>query len=213
MIRLLIADDHAVVRAGLKNILEETRDITVRAEASTGPEVIEQVRKETFDVILLDIFLPKKNGFEVLKSLKVFKPRLPILILSINPEAQFAIRFIKAGAAGYLTKWAEPAELVKAIRTVAAGKRYITSSLGERLALYFDDDIDTLPHEKLSDREYEVFLMLAEGKSTHDIAEALSLSPNTISTYRARIFEKMHLENVAQLIHYAIKYDLVDLAV
>lgn len=212
MIRVLVADDHGVVRAGLKNIIGDTPDIVVQGEASTGPEVIQKVQTEDYDVVLLDIFLPEKNGFEVLKSIKEFKPNLPVLILSVNPEAQFAIRFIKAGASGYLTKWADSGDLIQAIRTAADGKRYITPSLGERLALHFDEAIEKLPHERLSDREYQVFLKLAAGESAHDIADALSLSVNTIGTYRARIFEKMHFENVAQLIHYAIKYNLIQVS-
>jgi len=210
MIKILIADDHAIVRAGLKQILEDTSDLTVAGEAASGREVFELIRQEEFDILVLDISLPGKSGLEVLKDVKSEHPALPVLVLSIYPEEQYAVRVLKAGAAGYVTKESAPAELVAAIRKVARGGKYITASLAESLADNLEQDLSQPLHHRLSDREYTVLCLLASGKTVTEIAADLCLSPKTISTYRARILEKMHLRTNAELIHYAMQHGLVD---
>jgi DNA-binding NarL/FixJ family response regulator len=210
MINILIADDHAIVRKGLKQILAETSDMVVTGEASNGYEVLEKVRNGHFDVLLLDISMPGRSGLDILKELKAERPKLPVLVLSMYPEEQYAIRVLKAGASGYLTKESAPDELVVAMRKVAQGKKYVSPSLAEKLA--FDLEMDTTKplHEMLSDREYQVLCMIASGKTVGEIAENLSLSAKTISTYRARILDKMNMKNNAELTHYAIQNKLVD---
>lgn len=210
MIRILIADDHTIVREGLKEILRQTSDLDVADEACDGEEVIQKVGNRDYDLVLLDISLPGRSGLDILKQLKCLKPSLPILVLSMHPEEQYAIRSIRAGASGYLTKESASAELIKAIRLIAGGKRYITSSLAERMALQIELDTKKSFHEALSDREYQVLCMIASGKTVKEIAEVLSLSVKTISTHRTRILKKMDLKNSAQLTHYAIKHGLVD---
>ena len=209
MIKVLVADDHTLVRKGLKQILLETKDIEVVDEASDGKETIKKVNKKDYDLVLLDISLPGRSGIDVLKQLKCSKPSLPVLILSMHPEEQYAVRSLRAGAAGYLTKESAPNELIAAIRKVAKGGKYITSSLAEKLAGEIGPDAEKLLHETLSDREYQVMCLIASGKPVKEIAEALNLSVKTISTHRARILRKMHMDNNAQLTHYAIKNDLV----
>ena len=196
MIRVLIADDHTIVREGLKQILSETADIVVSDEADDGQEVIDKVAINTYEVILLDISMPGRTGLEILKQLKTEHPDLPVLILTMYPEAQYAIRALRAGASGYLIKESTPNELVKAVRTVSEGRRYVSASLAERLAFDLTGDSDRLPHELLSDREYQVMCRIASGKTVTEIAEELSLSVKTISTYRSRLLEKMNLKNV-----------------
>jgi len=210
MIKVLVADDHTLVRKGLKKILLDTKDVKVVDEASDDKEILTKVSNNDYDLVLLDISLPGRNGIDVLKQIKCMKPELPVLILSMYPEEQYAIRSIKAGASGYLTKESAPDELIDAIRKVAWGRKYITSSLAERLAMEIGEKTGRLLHESLSDREYQVMCMIASGKTVKEIAETLSLSVKTISTYRARILEKMHLKNNAQLTYYAIKHGLVD---
>jgi len=210
MIKVLIVDDHTIVREGLRQILEETSDIVVNDEASSAQEVIDKVWNNSYDVVLLDISLPGRSGLDVLKQLKSIKPDLPILILSMHPEEQYAIRSLRAKASGYLTKESASEELIDAIRKVAKGRKYITSSLAEKLAFELEDNGRSASHEKLSDREFQVMCMIASGKRVKEIADALSLSVKTISTYRARILKKMNMRNNSQLIHYAIKSGLVD---
>lgn len=210
MIKILIADDHAIVREGLKQIVEETADMVVADEAASGHEVLEKVFYNTYDVVILDISMPGRNGVDILKQLKDHEPRLPILILSMHPEEQYAVRVLKAGAAGYLTKESAPDELVTAIRRVSTGRKYVSASLAEKLALDLERDTGKQCHEILSDREYQVMCMIASGKRVQDIAEELYLSVKTVSTYRSRILEKMKMKNNAELIHYAIKQGLVD---
>ena len=210
MIKILIADDHPIVRKGLKDIVEDTSDMVVADEARNGQEVVEYVRKNCYDVILLDISMPGKTGLDILKQLKTEKPKLPVLILSIHPEEQYARRALKAGAAGYLTKESAPDELISAIRKVSLGRKHITPSLAEKLAFDLEADAEKPLHEKLSDREYQVMGMIASGKPVGEIAVKLFLSPKTISTYRARILEKMKMKNNAELTHYAIKQGLVE---
>lgn len=209
MIRILIADDHAIVRRGLKQILAEESGMTVAGEAQNAQEVMDLVRKQAWDVLVLDIAMPGRGGLDVLKEIKPEYPQLPVLILSMHPEDQYAVRALKAGAAGYLTKESAPEELVKAIRKVLAGGKYVSTSLAEKLALALDTDTKKTPHETLSDREYQVMCLIASGKTVGEIADELSLSVKTISTYRARILEKMNLKSNAALTHYAVQQRLV----
>jgi DNA-binding NarL/FixJ family response regulator len=209
IIKVLITDDHAVVRKGLKQIIEETPGMLAADEAASGNEALEKIRKNAYDVVLLDIAMPGKSGLDTLKELKLEKPNLPVLILTIYPEEQYALRVLKAGAAGYLTKESAPAELVTAIRKVSEGGRYVSPSLAEKLAFNIGADTDAELHERLSDREYQVMCMIASGKTVSEIADDMSLSVKTISTYRTRILEKMEMKNNAELTHYAIKKELV----
>jgi len=209
MIRIVIADDHAVVRQGLKQIVSEGPGMTVVGEAGSSQELIALVQKQRCDVVVLDITMPGRSGIEALKELRQERPRLPILVLSMHPEEQYAIRALKTGAAGYLTKETAPEELVRAIQKVVAGGRYISSSLAEKLATSLTTDMEKPPHELLSEREYQVLCLIASGKAVSEIAEELSLSVKTISTYRARILEKMGMKNNAELMHYAMQNRLV----
>jgi DNA-binding NarL/FixJ family response regulator len=209
MIRTLVADDHAIVREGIKKIVAETPDIIVADEADNGQEVIDKALRHEYDVLLLDISMPGRTGLDVLQYLKSEKPKLPVLMLSIHSEARYAIRSLRAGAFGYLTKESAPDELITAIRTISSGRRYITPTLAAVLAEYLDTDVSKPLHETLSDREYQVLRMLASGKTVTGIAEEMCLSPKTISTYRSRILQKMRMENNAELTHYAIDNRLV----
>lgn len=210
MIRVLVADDHTIVREGLKQILSDTPDIEVADEAANAKEVITKVSDNEYDLVLLDISFPGRSGIDILKQLKCLKPKLPVLILSMYPEEQYAIRSLKAGASGYVTKESASDELIAAIRQVTKGKKYITTSLAERLVFELEKDYEDQPHEVLSDREYQVMCLIASGKTVKEIAEALSLSVKTISTHRSRILRKMAMHNNAQLTHYAIKLGLVE---
>lgn len=209
-IRILIADDHPVVRAGLKRIISETSRIVVGDEASNGHEVLEKIWKNDYDVVLLDISMPGINGLDVLKQIKSKSPELPVLMLSIHDEEQYAVRTLKAGASGYLTKESAPDELIEAIRKAHLGRKYVSPSLAEKLAFDLEIDDKRPLHETLSDREYQVMCMIASGKTVTEIAKELSLSVKTISTYRSRLLKKMRMENNAELIRYAIKNQLVD---
>jgi DNA-binding NarL/FixJ family response regulator len=208
MIRVIIADDHPVVRAGLKQVLAESADVLVAAETGSGEALLREVRAREFDVALLDITMPGIGGLETLKRLKALKPELPVLMLSMHSEDQFALRSMKAGAAGYLTKESAPAELVQAIRRVVGGRRYVSQGLAEKLATVFHLGPDRLPHERLSDREIQVLCLLAAGKTMTAIAGDLNLSVKTVSTYRTRLTEKMGLTTNAELIAYAIRNSL-----
>lgn len=209
-IKVFIADDHAIVREGLKQILAETRDIVVAGEAENGLDAIKLFRRSGCHVMLLDISLPDRSGIDVLKQLKKDKPELAVLMLSMHREDQYAIRSLKAGAAGYLTKQSAPRELVTAIRQVAAGLKYISAALAQELANHVGEEHEAQPHEALSDREYQTLTMIASGKTVSDIARELSLSVKTVSEYRARLLVKMKLKNSAELTHYAIKHQLVE---
>lgn len=211
MIKVLIADDHAVVRQGLKRILQDTHEMMVAGEAVNGQEVLKKVRAEAWDVVILDISMPGHSGLDILKELEHERPKLPVLVLSMHSEDQFAMRVLRAGASGYLTKDSAPDELVKAVRKVARGGKYVSPSLAEKLAYEIGPDSNKLPHETLSDREFQVLRMIATGKAVGEIATELSLSPKTISTYRARLLQKMNLTSNAELIHYAIQNHLIDL--
>ena len=209
-IRVLIADDHAIVRQGLRQILSDTPDLTVSGEAENGVQAVQMVRAGEWDVVRMDVSMPDRNGIDALKLIKKEYPRLPVLILSMYPEEQYAIRALKAGAAGYLTKQSAPELLVTAIRQVASGKKYVSPSLAEELANAIGDDSERPPHEKLSDREYQTLCMIASGKTPAEIAEALNLSVKTVSVYRARLLEKMNLRNNAELTHYGLKHGLAE---
>ena len=210
MIRVLIADDHDIVRKGMKRVFSRTPDIEVAGEASTGQEALELVWHNSYDVVILDISLPGRNGLEILKQIKGHQPKLPVLILSMYPEEQYAVRVLRAGAAGYLTKESDKGELIDAIRRIVKGKKYITPALAERLAAELESASEKAPHEKLTDREYHLLCLIANGKGSREIAEELSLSVKTVSTHRGRILEKMGMKSNAELTHYAIQNKLVD---
>jgi DNA-binding NarL/FixJ family response regulator len=208
MIKVLVVDDHAVVRAGLRQILKETKDITVAGEARDGQEALEKARSGSWDLILLDIAMPGQNGLEVLKQLRAAHPRTPVLIMSMHPEDQYGVRVLKGGAAGYLTKDSAPELLETAIRKVLAGGKFISPELAEKLAFNLEVGPEPL-HETLSDREDQVFRMIASGKAVSGIAGDLCLSVKTVSTHRARILGKMKLKNNAELTRYAFENKLV----
>src|SRR6267143_2407394 len=209
MKRILIIDDHEIVRDGLKNILNEQSEDRTFGEAGTPPEALALATKQDWDVVVLDLSLGDRSGLEVLKELKQIRPKLPVLILSMHSEEQFARRAFKAGAAGYVTKDSPRAELVKAINKVAEGGRYVSHTFVEELVIGLGKGSDCQPHEALSDREFEVMRLIGSGKTVSEIASLLSLSDSTISTYRGRILEKMGMKTSAELTHYAIQNKLV----
>ncbi len=210
MTKVLIVDDHAVVREGLKQIISRTPDITVADEATNGAEALEKVLKKRYDVVVLDISMPDRSGLDVLKEIKTHKPELAVLMLTVHPEEQYAVRTLRAGASGYLTKKSAPKELVDAIRQVSTGGRYITSSLAEKWAFALGNDSEKPPHEALSDREYQVMCMIASGKTHKEMAQEMFLSPKTISTYRSRILLKMGMKTDADLARYAARHGLIE---
>jgi two-component system invasion response regulator UvrY len=210
MIRVLVADDHAVVRRGVVQILDEAPDMVAAGEASTGRQVLNEIQEHDFDVLVLDIAMPEGSGLEVLNQLQTLKPNLRVLILSMYPEKQYAVRALKAGAAGYLTKESAPGELLTAIRRVAQGGKYISQSLAEELAAGLVGEAEMPPSERLSDREYQVVRLLAQGKTVTEIATELALSIKTISTYRARVLEKLNLRNTAEIIRYAFEHGIAE---
>lgn len=207
--RILIADDHELLRKGLQQLLAGGFPGAAFGEAKDADQILERVRKHSWDVIILDISLPGRSGLDVLKDLRIQQPGLPVLVLSMHPETQYGKRVLKAGAAGYMNKDSAPDDLVNAIRKVVSGGRYLSPVLAERLALDLNPGSERLPHERLSDRELEVLRMLASGKSVSQIAHTLHLGVTTISTYRARILEKMNMTTTAELIHYAIVNQLL----
>jgi DNA-binding NarL/FixJ family response regulator len=208
--KILLADDHAVVRRGLKQILADEFKRAAFGEARNAQEALDLVWKENWDVIVLDITMPGRSGLEVLREIKRSRPKLPVLVLSMHPENQFALRVLKRGAAGYMTKESAPDELVGAIKKVLAGGRYVSASLAEKLASYVSIDAQKPLQESLSDREFQVLRLIASGKLVSEIAQELSLSVKTISTYRTRILEKMGLRNNAELMRYAMQHELVE---
>lgn len=210
MKRILIIDDHAVVRDGVKKIFDDQVGTDVFGEASTGLEALQLARERHWDLAVLDLSLGSHSGLEVLKELKQINPRLPVLILSMHSEEQYARRAFKAGASGYITKDSSRAELAKAVNKVAAGGTYVTSAVAEKLVLDLGRGSDRPPHETLSDREFEVLRLIASGKTVREVADLVSLSDKTISTYRARLLEKMGMKTNAELTHYAIRNKLVD---
>ncbi|MCC7402696.1 MAG: response regulator transcription factor [Chitinophagaceae bacterium] len=207
--RILIADDHAIVRKGLKQILLEEYPTSKIGEAGDAEALIADILHEEWDVVICDMNMPGRSGLDALSQIRHTNPRLPVLILSMYPEDQYALRVLKAGASGYLAKETVHEELIKAIRTVLSGRKYITSSIAEKLVESFNDDSGKMPHELLSDREFDVFKLLAIGKSVSEIAEQLSLSATTISTYRSRIMEKMNMKSNAELARYALENKIV----
>lgn len=207
--KILIADDHAIVRQGLKQILADNfKDVSV-GEANTGQEALEKVWKDKWDTVILDVTMPGRSGLEVLKEIKKSRPKLPVLVLSMHPEDQFAVRVLKAGASGYMTKESAPEELVGAIKKVVGGGRHVSPALAELMAAYITMDVKRPAHELLSNREFQVMRQIASGRTVSQIARELSLSVRTISTYRARILEKMGLKTNAELTHYAFQNQLV----
>ena len=208
MIRVVIADDHTILREGLRQLLGSADDITVVAEAADGHQVIARVREEDFDVLLLDMSMPGKSGIDLIKQVKAEKPKLRILVLSMHEEEQYAVRAIKAGASGYVTKDSAATQLVTAIRKVAAGGAFITAEVAEQLALGAMPDAQGPLHARLSDREYEVFQLLVAGVSVTDIAVRLNLSAKTVSTHKARLMEKLGIDNPADLVRYAMRHHL-----
>jgi DNA-binding NarL/FixJ family response regulator len=207
---ILVADDHSIVREGLKQILQRIPYITRVDEAADTAEALAKIRKHEYAVVVLDIAMPGKSGFDALKEIKMEHPRIPVLILSMYPESQFAVRAFRAGAAGYMTKDSAPEELVTAIQTLLKGRKYISSSLAEELASRLDKGDDKPLHETLSDREYQVLRMISSGKSIAEIADAMFLSVKTVSTYKRRILDKMNMNTTAEIIGYAIQKGLVD---
>ena len=208
-IKVLIADDHDIVRQGIKTIISETSDIDVAGEAESGDEVLKKIRELDVDVVIMDYDMPDKNGLDTLIELKVISPQLPVIILSMFPEDHYGVRFLKAGASGYLGKSNVTQQLVEAIRRVAKGHKFISPNLADKLVLELNKDSEGPLHKKLTDREFQVFHFIAEGKRLKTIAEELHLSINTISTYRSRILEKMEMKNNSDLIRYAIENSLI----
>ena len=206
--KVLIADDHELIRRGLKQKLTEELVSVSIEEAEDGAAVLPKIQKNQYDLIILDITMPGRNGMDLLKDIKTEFPKLPVLVLSIHPEEQYALRTLKAGASGFLNKASAPEELITAIRKVAQGAKYITSTLAEQLVQNLDDD-EQKPHQRLSNREYQVMTLIASGKTVKEIAESLHISIKTVSTYRTRILEKMNFKNNAHIMHYSIKNNLI----
>lgn len=210
LLRILIVDDHAIVREGLTRILMEAFENAVFGQAQNGAELFKHLHQQAWDIVIMDISMPGRSGLELLRDLKREHPGLPVLVLSAHSEDQYAVRALKAGGAGYMTKETAPDELVNAVKLILTGKKYITSEIAEKLITHIETERDKLPHETLSDREYQVLCLIAAGKTPTEIAEALVLSVKTISTFRARILAKMNMRNNAQLTHYALENHLLD---
>lgn len=210
MIRIIIADDHPLVRKGIKDVLEEENDFKVVACAAFPHEILEGIRDHNPDILITDLSMPGRSGLDLISDVKQLFPKLPILVLTMHPEERFAVRALKAGVAGYLTKDTKPEEIIKAVRQIIGGRKFITPSIAEKLATEFDRDLDKLPHEVLSDREYQVFCMISTGVKVRDIADKLSLSIRTVHTYRTRIMEKMKMKTDTELTVYAMEHRLID---
>lgn len=208
--KVLITDDHAVLRRGLKQILEDGFGRIQFGDAANASEAVALVAREHWDLVVLDITMPGRSGLDALKEIKTLKPNMRVLVLSVHSEDQFAVRVLKAGASGFLNKDSAPEELVKAVRKVLGGGRYVSTSLAEKLAMKLDKPGDQLPHQSLSDREFQVLRMIGSGKTVSEIAQELSLSVKTVSTYRARILEKMNLHTNAELTRYSFEHKLVE---
>ena len=209
-IRVIVADDHPILRAGLVSVLNASPDLRVVGEAGNGAEVLRSVRDVTFDVLLLDVSMPGKSGLDLMRQIRKDNPRLPILIVSSHPEDQYALRAIKAGASGYLTKMSAPADLVRAVHTIATGRKFITPALAEMLADHVERPDDGRPHESLSDREFQTMKMIAAGHSLTHIAEVLCISVKTVSVYRARVLDKMRMKGNVELTRYVVERGLTD---
>lgn len=210
MIKILIVDDHFLIREGFKNIISNEMDMSIAGEAENAAEALKLIRETEFDVLALDISMPDRTGLDLLKDIQKLKPDAKILILSMHPEDRFALRAIKSGAHGYITKESAPQEMVKAIRKVMEGRKYISETLGEKLAAEYTVESTKQPHESLSDREFQVLCKIGEGKTVTQIAEELSLSISTVNTYRIRILEKLNVNSNASLIHYVVRNNLVE---
>ena len=210
MTRVLLADDHAIIRDGVKQILADTDDLVVAGEAANGPALLKLVAEQSWDIVVLDISMPGKNGLELIKLIRQDHPRLPILIFSMHQEEQYALRALHAGASGYLTKQSAPEQLVNAIRQVASGKKYLSPAVAQQLANAISEDTEKSPHERITDREYQVLVMIAGGKTLTQIAETLNLGVATVSTYRARLLEIMGLRSTAELIRYGLEHGLAE---
>ena len=208
--RILVCDDHPIVRRGLREILEQAGAPVTVGEAASAAEGLALARKQSWDTVVLDITMPGRSGLELLKELKSERPNVPVLVLSVHPAEQYAVRVLRAGASGYLTKESAPEELLTAIRHIVRGGRYISPSVGETLADDLGRPAEQLPHHGLSDREFEIMRLLASGRRVSEIAEQLHLSVKTVSTYRARVLQKLNLRTTAEIMRYAIKYDLGD---
>ena len=210
MIKILVVDDHALIRKGLKMLLEENLDFKVKGEAETGTQAVQMVREQHFDLVLLDISLPDKHGMDVLKQLKLEQPGIKVIVLSMHPEEQYGVRALKAGAVGYINKQSAPESLVGAIQQVISGKKYISGTLAEQLLNNLIGESQELLHQSLSNREYQTLCLMSSGNSLTEISEIMMLSPKTVSVYRARMLEKMNFKNNAEAVHYAIAHHLVD---
>jgi two-component system invasion response regulator UvrY len=210
MIRVIVADDHAVVRTGLQLILDSTTDIQLVAEASTGNELLNKLREEDFDVIILDIVMPGKDAIDVLKEMKLIGITTPVIIFSMNPEDQFAVRMFKNGAWAYINKEANPKELITAVRTVASGKKFYTSTQTDLFVNSIQENEGEFPHKKLTDREFQIMCLIAEGLSKTEISNQLSVSKNTISNHRNKILKKMKLSNNSEITKYALKKGIIN---
>jgi two-component system, NarL family, invasion response regulator UvrY len=210
MINILVVDDHALIRKGLKMLLEESPDFEVKGEAETGTQAVKMVREQHFDLVLLDISLPDKHGMDVLKQLKLEQPDIKIIVLSMYPEDQYGMRALKAGAVGYINKQSAPEKLVGAIQQVISGKKYISETLAEQMLSNLIGESQELLHQSLSNREYQTLCLMSSGNSLTEISEIMMLSPKTVSVYRARMLEKMNFKNNAEAVHYAIAHHLVD---
>ena len=210
MIKIFIADDHSLIREGIKNLISSESDIKIIGESSNPHEVLEQLKKHKPDVIVLDISMPGKSGLDLLKEIKIQLPDIKVLMMSMLPEEQFAKRTLKAGASGYITKTSLPEEFIIAIRRVASGRKYVSQNLAEQLAEDLDENVEKKPYELLSDREFQILKMIASGKSQTDIADELAISVSTVNTYRSRILDKLKLKSNSDLIRYAFKNNLID---
>jgi two-component system invasion response regulator UvrY len=209
MLRILVADDHPIFRQGVIRIISSTPDIVVAGEASNGQDALNKISENDYDLVLLDISMPHKTGIEVIRELRSIKPKLKVLVLTIYPEKQYALRVLKAGASGYLTKERAPDELIQALRTVASGGKYIPSSIAESVVMDWSKTVESPPHEILSNREYQIMRMIVSGQKVGEIAKDLSISVKTVKTHRSRILAKMKMNGNTELIHYAIKNGLV----
>jgi two-component system, NarL family, invasion response regulator UvrY len=210
MINILVVDDHALIRKGLKMLLEESPDFQVKGEAETGTQAVKMLREQHFDLVLLDISLPDKHGMDVLKQLILEQPDIKVIVLSMYPEDQYGVRALKAGAVGYINKQSAPEKLVGAIQQVISGKKYISDTLAEQLLSNLIGESQDLLHQRLSNREYQTLCLMSSGNSLTEISEIMMLSPKTVSVYRARMLEKMNFKNNAEAVHYAIAHHLVD---
>ena len=210
MISILVVDDHALIRKGLKMLLEDNPDFQINGEAETGLQAVSMMREQHFDMVLLDMSLPDRHGMDVLKQLKAENPEVKIIVLSMYPEDQYGVRALKAGAVGYINKQSAPEQLVNAIQQVISGKKFISTALAEQLLSNLIGDSQELLHQSLSNREYQTLCLMASGKSLTEISEIMMLSPKTVSVYRARMLEKMGFKNNAEAVHYAIAHNLVD---